>query len=50
MFSISPAGSRSAIDVGTADAAAPTELDNHLRVWPNDPAALARLAELQARD
>ena len=30
--------------------AARTELDNHLRERPNDPAALARLAELQARD
>jgi tetratricopeptide (TPR) repeat protein len=39
-----------AINVGTANAAVRTELENYLRQRPNDPAALVRLAELQARD
>ena len=39
-----------AIDVGTANAAARTELENFLRERPNDPAALVRLAQFQMRD
>ena len=39
-----------AINVGTANAAVRTELENYLRKWPNDPAALMRLAEIQQRD
>jgi tetratricopeptide (TPR) repeat protein len=39
-----------AIDVGTANAAARTELENYLRERPNDPAALVRLAGIQQRD
>jgi tetratricopeptide (TPR) repeat protein len=39
-----------AIDVGAADPAARTELQNYLREQPNDPAALVRLAALQQRD
>jgi tetratricopeptide (TPR) repeat protein len=36
-----------AIPVGPANAAVRTELENYLRERPNDPAALARLAEIQ---
>ena len=39
-----------AIDAGTANAAARTELENYLRQRPNDPAALLRIGELQQRD
>jgi tetratricopeptide (TPR) repeat protein len=39
-----------AIDVGTADPKARTELENYLREWPNDPAALVRLAQIQERE
>jgi tetratricopeptide (TPR) repeat protein len=39
-----------AINVGTANAAVRTELENYLRQRPNDPAALVRLAEVQQRD
>jgi tetratricopeptide (TPR) repeat protein len=39
-----------AIKVGTANTAVRTELENYLRERPNDPAALVRLAEVQARD
>jgi predicted Zn-dependent protease len=37
-----------AIQVGTANAAVRKELENYLRERPNDPMALARLAEVQA--
>jgi len=39
-----------AINAGTANASARTELEKYLRERPNDPAALARLAEIQQRD
>jgi tetratricopeptide (TPR) repeat protein len=39
-----------AINVGTANTGVRTELENYLRKWPNDPAALMRLAEIQQRD
>jgi tetratricopeptide (TPR) repeat protein len=39
-----------AINAGTANAGARTELEKYLRERPNDPAALARLAEMQQRD
>src|SRR6266446_183304 len=39
-----------AIPVGTANAAVRTELENYLRESPNDPVALARLAEVQQRE
>jgi tetratricopeptide (TPR) repeat protein len=39
-----------AINAGTANAGARTELENYLRKWPNDPAVLMRLAEIQQRD
>ena len=39
-----------AINVGTANAGVRAELEKYLREQPNDPAALARLAELQQRD
>jgi tetratricopeptide (TPR) repeat protein len=39
-----------AIQVGAANAGVRTELENYLRKWPNDPAALVRLAELQQRE
>jgi tetratricopeptide (TPR) repeat protein len=39
-----------AIQVGAVNAGARTELENYLRKWPNDPAALARLAELQQQE
>jgi len=39
-----------AINAGTANAGARTELEKYLRERPNDPAALARLAEIQQRD
>jgi tetratricopeptide (TPR) repeat protein len=39
-----------AINVGTANADVRTELETYLRKWPNDPAVLMRLAELQRRD
>jgi tetratricopeptide (TPR) repeat protein len=39
-----------AIPVGTANAAVRTELENHLRETPDDPAALMRLAQIQQRD
>ena len=39
-----------AIQVGAANAGVRTELENYLRQWPNDPAALVRLAEVQERD
>ena len=38
-----------ALPVGTANAAARTELENYLRERPNDPVALSRLAQLQQR-
>jgi len=38
------------INVGTATAAARSELENYLRERPNDPMALVRLAGLQERD
>jgi len=38
-----------AIDVGAGNPSARTELENYLRQRPNDPAALARLAQLQQR-
>src|SRR5262245_46825201 len=39
-----------AIQDGTANPAVWTELEKYLRERPNDPAALARLAEIQRRD
>src|SRR5262249_53056923 len=39
-----------AINAGTANTGARTELEKYLRERPNDPAALARLAEIQQRD
>ena len=39
-----------AIQDGAANAGVRTELENYLRKWPNDPAALVRLAEIQQRD
>jgi tetratricopeptide (TPR) repeat protein len=39
-----------AIPVGTANVAVRTELQNYLRESPNDPVALARLAEVQQRE
>ena len=39
-----------AINAGTANAGVRTELEKYLRQRPNDPAALARLAEIQQRD
>jgi tetratricopeptide (TPR) repeat protein len=39
-----------AINAGTANAGARTELEKYLRERPNDPAALTRLAEIQQRD
>jgi tetratricopeptide (TPR) repeat protein len=39
-----------AINVGTANTGVRTELENYLRKWPNDPAALMRLAQIQQRD
>ena len=39
-----------AINAGTANPGARTELEKYLRERPNDPAALARLAEIQQRD
>jgi len=39
-----------AIDPSTADAGTRAALDNYLRREPNDPAALARVAQLQLRD
>ena len=39
-----------AIDVGTGNAGVRTELENYLRKWPNDPAAMVRLADIQQRD
>jgi tetratricopeptide (TPR) repeat protein len=39
-----------AIQDGTANPAVRTELEKYLREQPNDPAALARLAEIQQRD
>src|SRR5262249_868525 len=38
------------IQVGAANASVRTELENYLRQWPNDPAALVRLAEGQERE
>src|SRR5262245_2541098 len=38
------------IPVGTANAAVRTEVENYLRESPNDPVALARLAEVQQRE
>jgi tetratricopeptide (TPR) repeat protein len=39
-----------AINAGTADSAARAELEKFLRERPSDPAALVRLAQVQARD
>jgi hypothetical protein len=39
-----------AINVGTANTGVRTELEHYLRKWPNDPAALMRLAQIQQRD
>ena len=39
-----------AIQIGAANAGVRTELENYLRKWPNDPAALVRLAEFQQRE
>jgi tetratricopeptide (TPR) repeat protein len=39
-----------AINAGTANAGVQTGLEKYLREWPSDPAALARLAEIQQRD
>jgi tetratricopeptide (TPR) repeat protein len=39
-----------AINVGTVNSGARTELENYLRERPNDPAALMRLAEVQQQD
>jgi tetratricopeptide (TPR) repeat protein len=39
-----------AIPMGTANAAVRTELENFLRESPNDPVALARLAEVKQRE
>ena len=39
-----------AIQVGAANAGVRTELENYLRQWPNDPAAMVRLAQVQERD
>jgi tetratricopeptide (TPR) repeat protein len=39
-----------ATQVGAANPAVRAELENYLRKWPNDPAALVRLAEVQERD
>jgi tetratricopeptide (TPR) repeat protein len=39
-----------AINAGTANAGVQTDLEKYLREWPSDPAALARLAEIQQRD
>jgi tetratricopeptide (TPR) repeat protein len=39
-----------AIPAGTANATIRTELENYLRESPNDPVALARLAEVQQRE
>jgi tetratricopeptide (TPR) repeat protein len=39
-----------AINVGTANAGVRAELENYLRKWPNDPAVLVRLAEIQRHD
>src|SRR4029450_1437015 len=36
--------------MGAVNAGARTELENYLRKWPNDPAALVRLAELQQQE
>src|SRR5215471_18671233 len=38
------------VDPSTADSSARTNLDDYLRKQPNDPTALARLAQLQQRD
>jgi tetratricopeptide (TPR) repeat protein len=38
------------IQVGAANASARTELESYLRKWPNDPAALTRLAEVQQQE
>jgi tetratricopeptide (TPR) repeat protein len=38
------------IDVGKADSTTRTELEKFRREWPNDPAVLDRLAEMQVRD
>ena len=39
-----------AVRVGAANAGVRTELENYLRQWPNDPAAMVRLAQVQERD
>jgi len=39
-----------AIRIGAANAGVRTELENYLRQWPNDPAAMVRLAQVQERD
>ena len=39
-----------AIRVGAANAGVRTELENYLRQWPNDPAAMVRLAQVQEQD
>jgi tetratricopeptide (TPR) repeat protein len=39
-----------AVKPEAANASARTELENNLRRWPNDPAALMRLAQIQQRD
>jgi tetratricopeptide (TPR) repeat protein len=38
------------INIATANPGVRTELENYLRKWPNDPAALVRLAAVQERD
>ena len=39
-----------AVRVGAANGGVRTELENYLRQWPNDPAAMVRLAQVQERD
>jgi tetratricopeptide (TPR) repeat protein len=39
-----------AVRVGAASGGVRTELENYLRQWPNDPAAMVRLAQVQERD
>jgi len=39
-----------AIQAGAANSGVRTELENYLRQWPNDPAAMVRVAQVQERD
>ena len=39
-----------AVRVGAASGGVRTELENYLRQWPNDPAAMVRLAQVQERN